>query len=136
MENLRNARLRIGQLAATLDRRVSEQQVTDLEVTRLRERAQRADELEQALDMQRSENASMSQSLERLRASSKTPPSAPSAQQSRTEITSTMTAQEKQNAFKEQVRKTLAEQKVKAAKEAEVNKLQEEINALFEQTTR
>ena len=47
-----------------------------------------------------------------------------------------MTAQEKQNAFKEQVRKTLAEQNVKATKEAEINKLQEEINAMFQQNTR
>jgi hypothetical protein len=135
-KRLHNAELRYDQVVATLDRRVHEQQATDLEVKRLRERAQRVDELEQALDVQRSEKASMLQSIEDLKLELKTPPKAPIAQQSRAESTSTMTAREKQNAFKEQVRKTLAEQNVKAAKEAEINKLQEEINAMFQQNTR
>ena len=47
------------------------------------------------------------------------PPRAPSAQHSRTESTSTMTAQEKQNAFKEQVKRTLEEQKRKAEAESQ-----------------
>lgn len=47
------------------------------------------------------------------------PPRTPSTQHNRTESTSTMTAQEKQNAFKEQVKRQMEENKRKAEAEAQ-----------------
>ncbi|KAM0694349.1 hypothetical protein Q7P36_004704 [Cladosporium allicinum] len=68
-EHRRKAQVLYEQDRAALDRRMREQQVTELEVTRLRTRAQRADELELTLNIRLSQKASMLQSLEQLRAS-------------------------------------------------------------------
>jgi hypothetical protein len=144
VELCRNVQLRCDQIAAALDRRVQEQQVTDLEVTRLRTRAQRADELEQALHIRRDQKASLLQSIKDLSVGLKTRETC--YQNELMFITSQNSAHGVQNnSLEEQIQEiqelteglaivntnaTARYQQDTAAKEAEINMLQERINAL------
>jgi hypothetical protein len=121
-EHRRKAQVLYEQDRAELDRRVHELSVTELEVTRLRLRAQRADELELALNTQLSQKASMLQSLERLKASL----------QSRGPLSRADLMQGLQKEIKALRSLRSSHQQPKFLREASINRLQRQINALFE----
>jgi hypothetical protein len=121
-EHRRKAQVLYEQDRAELDRRVHELSVTELSVTRLRLRAQRADELELALNTQLSQKASMLQSLERLKASL----------QSRGPLSRADLMQGLQKEIKALRSLRSSHQQPKFLREASINRLQRQINALFE----
>ena len=111
--------------------------MTDDEVTRLRTRAQRADELEQALDIQRGQKASLLQSIKDLRAGLKTRETSYQnelmfiASQSSAHQVQIQEIQESMEALViEKKNVTALYQQDMAAKEAEINQLQEKTNAM------
>jgi hypothetical protein len=138
-ENRRAAQLRYDQIAATLDRHVHEQQATGLEVTRLRERARRADELEQAHNVQRGYKASMLQSLKDLKVGSKNRDTLhqneiilyTSQYSALLEMQVRGVQQSIEVLLTEKANATTCYQQDKLLWEAEINKLQENINALL-----
>jgi hypothetical protein len=132
----REAQLRDQQ--AEQDRRAQVLQDAELEVTRLRERAQRADELEHILGGLREQRTSMLQSIEDLRANLVT---RQTSYQNELMFISTQS-----NAVEAQIKElqqsmeefrvqrddaTARYQQDKAEMEAQINRLQEEIIALF-----
>jgi hypothetical protein len=138
-ENRRAAQLRYDQIAATLDRHVHEQQATGLEATRLRERARRADELEQAHNVQRGYKASMLQSLKDLKVGSKNRDTLhqneiilyTSQYSALLEMQVRGVQQSIEVLLTEKANATTCYQQDKLLWEAEINKLQENINALL-----
>jgi hypothetical protein len=136
-EYRRVVQLRYDQDRAELDRWMRAQQMTDDEVTRLRTRAQRADELEQALDIQRGQKASLLQSIKDLRAGLKTRETSYQnelmfiASQSSAHQVQIQEIQESMEALVvEKKNVTALYQQDMAAKEAEINQLQEKTNAM------
>jgi hypothetical protein len=147
VEMCRNLQSRYNRIAAALDRRVQEQQVTDLEVTRLRTRAQRADELEQALKAQRGQKASLLRSIKNLRVDLKiretchqkelmlivsrnSPSEWKYNSESLEELIQVIQESSKVLAIENNNAAARYEQD-KAAMEAEINKLQERINTMI-----
>jgi hypothetical protein len=136
-EYRRGVQLQYEQDRAKLDRRVHEQQVSEDEVARLRKRAQRADELEKGLNIQRSQKAIMSQALRSLRAGlERQETSYQNELMSNASQTDTLGVQmrELQQSMEvlmiEKTNATARHQQHRAGKEAEINHLQERINAL------
>jgi hypothetical protein len=135
-EHRLKAQLRFDQDRAELDHLVRAQQMTDDEVS-LRTRAQRADELERALDIQRSQKTSMLQSIKDLRVCLKFRETCyhneftfNASQTSALEVQIQDLQQSMEVLVTEKTDATARYQQDKAAKEAEINKLQEKISSL------
>ena len=136
-EHRLKAQLRFDEDRAELDRLVRAQQMTDDEVTRLRTRAQRADELEQAMDVQHSQKTSMLQSIKDLKVGLKFQETCyqneltfNASQTNALEVQIQDLQQSMEVLVTEKIDATARYQQGKAVKEAKINQLQEKISAL------
>jgi hypothetical protein len=136
-EHRLKAQLLFDQDRAELNRLVRAQQMTDDEVALLRTRAQRADELEQALDIQRSQKTSMLHSVKELRVDLKfreicyqNELTFNASQTSALEVQIQDLQQSMEVLVTENIDATARYQQYMVAAEAKINQLQEKINAL------